>query len=96
MEENKHRPVVIVRSHPSSPICQVIPLTNQRLNDRKNYHIDLEVIDSTVLIEQLRVIDRSRIDKPRYIGGKVAVLTKRDWENIDSVLSWFYRLKPLK
>lgn len=95
-EENKHRPVLIIRSHPRAPICQVLPLTSQRLNDGRDYHIDLEVINSTVLIEQLRAIDVTRIEKPRYINGDMAILTPTDWKNVDDALNKFYRLKPLR
>ncbi|WP_412677366.1 type II toxin-antitoxin system PemK/MazF family toxin [Bacillus smithii] len=32
-EEDKHRPVLVVRSEKNSPLCAVVPLTIQRLND---------------------------------------------------------------
>ena len=41
-EEGKHRPVLVTRTYPNSPTIAVIPLTTQRLHDRKQYHIDLE------------------------------------------------------
>src|SRR5699024_1647999 len=32
-EEDKHRPVLVIRSEKKSPLCAVIPLTTQRLED---------------------------------------------------------------
>ena len=39
-------------------------LTTKRLNDYFWFHIDLEEIDSTVLIEQLKVVSKLRITNP--------------------------------
>lgn len=41
-EQNKLRPVLIVRTSKNSSICTIIPLTTKRLNDKFWYHIDLE------------------------------------------------------
>ena len=61
-EERKHRPVLVTRTYPNSPAITVLPLTTQRLNDGKQYHVDLEKQNSTVLVEQMRVIDISCVN----------------------------------
>ena len=76
-EEGKHRPVLITRTYKNSPICTAIPLTTKRLNDGYWYHIDLEHYDSTVLCEQMRIIDITRIDKPYRIKGKIISISKK-------------------
>ena len=63
-EQNKLRPVLILRSSVKSPICAILPLTSKRLQDGFWFHIDLEEIDSTVLIEQLKVVSKIRIINP--------------------------------
>lgn len=97
-EEGKHRPVLVTRTYKNSPICTVIPLTSQRLNDEYWYHIDLENHDSTALCEQMRIIDLTRIEKPYRIKGKIMSISKRDWEEINKEILWLYKLqnKPEK
>lgn len=63
-EQNKLRPVLILRSSKNSPICTILPLTTKRLQDGFLFHIDLEEIDSTVLVEQLKVVSKIRITNP--------------------------------
>ena len=92
-EEGKHRPILITRTYKNSPICTVIPLTTQRLNDGYWYHIDLEHHDSTVLCEQMRIIDITRIDKPYRIKGKIISISKKDWESISKQINWLYMPK---
>ena len=95
-EQNKLRPVIIVRTSLKSTIAIVIPLTSKRLNDKFWYHIDLEELDSTALVEQLRVISKIRIISPFRKKGKMIVIEKLDWSNINKQLQVLYRLKPLK
>lgn len=92
-EEGKHRPVLIMRTYKNSSVCAVLPLTTQRLNDEYWYHVDLEHINSTVLCEQLRVIDISRIDKPYRIKGRIVSISKKDWEEIDREVKWLYAMQ---
>lgn len=92
-EEGKHRPVLVSRTYKNSPVCTVMPLTTQRLNDGYWYHIDLECCNSTVLCEQMRVIDMSRIEKPYRKNGQIVSLSKKDWEEIDKQVKWLYNMK---
>lgn len=94
-EEGKHRPVLVTRTYPNSSTVTVLPLTTQRLNDGKQYHIDLEKHNSTVLVEQMRVIDISRIDKPMRKCGLIITITEKDWRAIDHQIRREYLLTPI-
>ncbi|MCL2223936.1 MAG: type II toxin-antitoxin system PemK/MazF family toxin [Defluviitaleaceae bacterium] len=95
-EEGKHRPVLVTRTSFKSPICTIIPLTTQRLNDGYWYHVDLEKMDSTALVEQMRIIDKRRIDRPKRKNGKVLTISQKDWTSINAQIIAVYELKPLK
>ena len=89
-------PVLIVKTDKNSTVCSVIPLTSKKLNDGYWYHIDLTQIDSTALVEQLRVVSKIRIEKPFRIKGKLTIISQKDWNNLNQQLESLYRLKPLK
>ena len=95
-EEGKHRPVLVTRTYPNSPTITVLPLTTQRLNDGKQYHVDLEKQNSTVLVEQLKVVSKIRIIDPYRKKGKLVTISQNDWDKINSQLENLYRLRPLK
>lgn len=95
-EQDKHRPVLVVRTEKNSNVCTIVPLTDERLNDGYWYHVDLEKMNSTALVEQLRVISKRRIDKPIRQAGKIVSITDQDWVKIDKELRRLYNLKPLK
>ena len=94
-EEGKHRPVLITRTYKNSSICTVIPLTTQRLNDKYQFHIDLEKTNSTALCEQMRIIDFTRLEKPMYNGGNIVSITDNDWNKIDTQIKRQYLLSKL-
>ena len=91
-EQDKIRPVLIVKTKKNSPICTILPLTSERINDTRWYHIDLENQNSTVLIEQLRNISKLRIISPYRSKGKLIKISLKDWENINSALQDYYTL----
>lgn len=95
-EQNKLRPIIILKTLKNSPVCSIIPLTSKRFNDNLSFHIDLEKIDSTALIEQLRVISKLRIIKPFRQKGNMITISSNDWYKINSQLENFYKLRPLK
>lgn len=95
-EQNKLRPVLILKTSKNSTICTIIPLTSKRLNDEFLFHIDLEEIDSTVLVEQLKVVSKIRITQPFRKKGKLVTISKNDWNKINDQLKKLYRLRPLK
>ena len=95
-EQNKLRPVLILKNFKNSPICTVLPLTTKRVQDEFWFHIDLEEVDSTVLVEQLKVVSKIRITNPYRQKGKLVVITKNDCNKINSQLESLYRLRPIK
>ena len=96
-EEGKHRPVVITRTYKNSTMVTIIPLTSKRLNDGYQFHVDMETVDSTALVEQMRVIDVVRIEKPMYKNGKILSLTNKDLDAIDVQVRRQYLIsKPKK
>ena len=94
-EEGKHRPVLVTRTYLNSPTVAIIPLTSQRLNDNKQYHIDLEAENSTALVEQMRIIDISRIDKPMRRNGLIVSITENDRNLINVQIKREYLLAPI-
>lgn len=94
-EQNKLRPVLILKTSKNSATCTVLPLTTKRLQDDFWFHIDLEKIDSTVLVEQLRVVSKIRITNPFRKKGSLVTISPRDWNEINSQLENLYRLRPL-
>ena len=60
------------------------------------FHIDLEEVDSTVLVEQLKVVSKIRITDPYRKKGQLATISANDWNKINSQLESLYRLRPLK
>ena len=95
-EQNKLRPVLIIKTSKNSPICTILPLTTKRLEDDFWFHIDLEEIDSTVLVEQLKVVSKIRITDSYRKKGKLVTISQNDWYKINSQLKSLYRLRPLK
>ena len=59
-------------------------------------HINIEEIDSTVLIEQLKVVSTIRITNPYRKKGNLVTISLNDWNKINSQLESLYRLRPLK
>lgn len=82
-EQNKLRPVLILKNFKNSPICTVLPLTTKRLQDEFWFHIDLEEVDSTVLVEQLKVVSKLRIINPYRRKGSLVSISSNDWEKIN-------------
>lgn len=95
-EQNKLRPVLILKTSKNSPICTILPLTTKRLEDNFWFHIDLEEINSTILVEQLKVVSKIRITNPYRKRGKLVTISQNDWYKINSQLESLYRLRPLK
>lgn len=91
-EQNKIRPVLVVKTKRNSPICTILPLTSERMNDTRWYHIDLENHNSTVLVEQLKNISKLRIINPHRTKGKLTKIALNDWNNINTALTKYYTM----
>lgn len=92
-EQNKIRPVIVIRTQVRSPMCTILPLTSVRLNDKKWYHIDLEEKNSTAMIEQVRNISKLRILSPKRTNGYINKITQNDFKNINKALEKYYKLQ---
>lgn len=95
-EQDKLRPVLILKTAKNSPICTILPLTSKRLYDKFWFHTDLDEIDSTVLVEQLKVVSKLRIIQPFRKKRKLIAINQNDWNKINPQLENLYRLRPLK
>ena len=91
-EQNKIRPVLVIKTKINSTICTVLPLTSERMNDTRWYHVDLEYCNSTVLVEQLKNISKLRILSPHRTKGKLTKITMKDWQNINKALTQYYTM----
>lgn len=85
-EQDKLRPAIIVKTFMKSPICTVLPLTTKRLDDQFLFHVDLQEIDSTALIEQLKTVSKLRIVQPFRRKGNLVTISQNDWDKINSQL----------
>ena len=94
-EQNKLRPVIIIRSQTNSPICTILPLTSVRMNDNRWYHIDLEKHNSTAMVEHLRNVSKLRILKPQRENGRIARISQKDVDNINKSIQSYYKLPPI-
>ncbi len=86
----------MLRTFKNSPICTILPLTTKRLKDNYVFHVDLEEIDSTVLVEQIKTVSKIRIVKPYRKNGKMVAIFEKSWSKINKQLEIMYRLKPMK
>lgn len=91
-EQNKIRPVIVSKTKKESIICTIIPLTSERINDTRWYHIDLENQNSTALIEQLRNVSKLRILNPLRNKGKLVKISLEDWKKINNAIKDYYSL----
>ena len=91
-EQNKIRPVLVIKTKSNSPICTILPLTSERMNDTRWYHIDLENYNSTVLVEQLRNISKLRIISPYRLKGNLIKITLNDWNIINDAVTKYYKM----
>ena len=91
-EQNKIRPVLVIKTKRNSVICTIIPLTSERINDTRWYHVDLENYNSTVLVEQLRNVSKLRIINPHRTKGRLTKITLNDWNNINKALTKYYTM----
>ena len=94
-EQSLDRPALVVRSTKESPVCIVLPVTLERTDDDIPYHIDLSNGKGTVLVEQIRTIDKQRIFDNVYYNHSYATISDEDFKNINEQLERMCKLKPL-
>ena len=95
-EQGGVRPVLVVDSYQTSSTCVVIPITLERANDKHDFHIDLCNGVGTVLVEQIRTIDKRRIFDCFMTEGGYATITENERTLINEQLMKICQLKPLR
>jgi len=94
-EQDEDRPVLVIRTTKESTVCCIVPITLERLNDNKPYHIDLSNHIGTVLLEQIRTISKDRIYSKKFVKQMLATINSDDRKAINEQLNQLYTLKPL-
>ncbi|MGN1028580.1 MAG: type II toxin-antitoxin system PemK/MazF family toxin [Bacilli bacterium] len=94
-EQGLSRPCLVLRTTKESEVCTILPLTLERLNDNIPYHIDLSNGKSTVLVEQIRTIDKRRIYDKLYLNKQHATINEEDRIKINEQLRNLYTLKEI-
>ncbi|MCY9667939.1 type II toxin-antitoxin system PemK/MazF family toxin [Paenibacillus alginolyticus] len=91
-EQALTRPAIIIRSSGGNTVI-VIPLTDEQYGNSLHFNVDLKKPfdekkpKSTALLEQIRVIDKRRIESPYRIKGQIAKIDDDDMRNIESELA---------
>lgn len=94
-EQEEDRPVLVIRTTKESTICNIIPITLERLNDDIPYHIDLSSNIGTALVEQVRTISKDRIFAKKFKDKKHVTIDDKDRNSINFQLNKLYQLKPI-
>lgn len=94
-EQGLSRPCLVIRTTKESEVCTIIPLTLERMNDEIPYHIDLSLIKSTALVEQIRTIDKRRIYAKLYVNKRHATINEDDRKAINEQIAYLYTLKEI-
>lgn len=90
-ELRKLRPAILWRSSSNRRMWTVIPLTSKRKGDNYYFHYDLELkILGTARVENLINISSNRIIEPYFIKNKIAIITKRDNDEIIKIIKKYY------
>ena len=58
--------------------CTILPLTTKRLQDGFWFHFDLKEVESTILVEPLKVVSKIRITDPYREKGQLVTISAND------------------
>lgn len=93
-ELRKLRPAILWRATTDKNLCTMIPLTTKRRLDKYYFHYDLECLkEGTAKVENMMNLSPKRILAPYFAKDKLAILTKRDYNEIKKVISKYYLFK---
>lgn len=95
VEQEKHRPVLVLRYQKGANRCVIIPLARSAFNDQFWFHVDLDLDIQHkygALIEQIRAISTNRIDNPLRVRGELVQIKDHDREKIHDVITRFFRM----
>mgnify|MGYP002551180506 FL=1 len=72
----------------------MIPLTTKRRTDKYYFHYDLECLnEGTAKIENMMNLCSKRIVAPYFSKDRLAILTKKDYCEINKAISKYYLFK---
>ena len=93
-ELRKLRPVILWRSTADKKMWTMIPLTTKKRNDQYYFHYDLECIsEGSAKVENIMNYSYKRILAPYFSKNKLAILTKKDYDNLCETISRYYLYK---
>ena len=90
-ELRKLRPAILWRPTSDKKIWTMIPLTTKRRLDKYYFHYDLECLtEGTAKIENMMNLSYKRILSPYFSKDKLAIITKKDYNEIKKAISKYY------
>ena len=93
-ELRKLRPAILWRSTGDKKTWTMIPLTTKKRSDDYYFHYDLECLsEGSAKIENMMNYSYKRILAPYFSKDKLAMITKKDYENIVKIISKYYLFK---
>ena len=93
-ELRKLRPAILWRPTGDKNLWTMIPLTTKKRDDKYYFHYDLECIaEGTAKIENMMNLSSKRILAPYFAKDKLAIITKKDYEEIKKAISKYYLFK---
>lgn len=93
-ELRKLRPAILWRSTGDKNIWTMIPLTTKRRTDKYYFHYDLECLnEGTAKIECIMNLSSKRILAPYFSKDKLAIITKKDYNELKKAISKYYLFK---
>ena len=93
-ELRKLRPAILWRPTSDKKIWTMIPLTTKRRSDKYYFHYDLESLsEGTAKIENMMNLSYKRILAPYFSKDKLAIISKKDYNEIKKSISKYYLFK---
>ena len=93
-ELRKLRPAILWRPTGDKKLWTMIPLTTKRRTDKYYFHYDLECLnEGTAKIENMMNLCSKRIVAPYFSKDRLAILTKKDYCEINKAISKYYLFK---
>ena len=93
-ELRKLRPAILWRTTSDKKLWTMIPLTTKKRLDKYYFHYDLECLaEGTTKIENMMNLSSKRIIAPYFSKDKLAIITKKDYNEIKKAISRYYLFK---
>lgn len=93
-ELRKLRPAILWRTTSDKKLWTMIPLTTKKRLDKYYFHYDLECLtEGTAKIENMMNLSSKRIIAPYFSKDKLAIITKKDYNEIKKAISRYYLFK---